>query len=162
LNPLTVAGLTLGHALRLRRDAFPVAANGTLVLLHPLSRSFHGEAQRPYAAMFHALRTAGEEEELAAAERTASADRAALDAYRAGRACHPLLPYADWAGCAPALDRLGRVLVAGSRDAAAARALGFVPTRSLGSALEMVRGLSSEDARIGFLLAPPYAPLIVG
>jgi len=162
LNPLTVASLTLGHALRLRRDAFPVAPNGTLVLLHPLSRSFHGETQRPYAAMFRALRTARDKEELVAAERTAAADTAALDAYRAGRACHPLLPYADWAGCAPALDRLGRVLVAGSRDAAAARAFGFVPTRALGSALEMVRGLSGEDARIGFLLAPPYAPLIVG
>ncbi len=162
LNPLTVAALALGHALRLRRDAFPVAQEGTLVLLHPLSRSFHGEAQRPYAAMFRALRSAREADELLEAERTAAADEAALDAYRAGKACHPLLPYADWAGCAPALGRLGRVLVAGSRDAAAARAFGFVPTRSIGSALEMVRGLSGEDARVGFLLAPPYAPLIVG
>ena len=162
LNPVTVAALALGHALRLRRDAFPVAPDGTLVLLHPLSRSFHGEAQRPYAAMFRALRAAREAAELLAAERGAAADEAALDAYRAGKACHPLLPYADWAGCAPALGRLGRVLVAGSRDAAAARALGFVPTRGIGTALEMVRGLSGPDARLGYLLAPPYAPLIVG
>jgi hypothetical protein len=162
LNPITAAALPLGLALRLRRNDFPVAANGTLVLVHRLSRAFHGASQRPYAAMFHALRGAREAAALAEAERAAAADEPALEAYRAGKACHPLLPYADWAGCAPALERLGRVLVAGSRDAVAARALGFVPTRGIGTALEMVRGISGADAGIGYLLAPPYAPLILG
>ncbi|TML74095.1 MAG: DUF2088 domain-containing protein [Actinobacteria bacterium] len=162
VNPVTVAALTLGLALRLRRDAFPVRPDGTLVLLHPLTRSFHGAAQAPYAAMFHALRGSRDEGELVEAERAAHADEAGLAAYRAGRACHPLLPYADWAGCRPSLDRLGRVLVAGSRDALAARTLGFVPTRGIGSALEMAHGVSGGQARIGILLAPPYAPLIVG
>jgi hypothetical protein len=83
-------------------------------------------------------------------------------AYHSGRACHPLLPYADWAGCGPALSRLGRVIVAGSRDAAAARALGFVPSHSIPSALEMAHGLAGGRARVGVLLAPPYAPLLVG
>ena len=162
VNPVTVAALTLGLALRLRRDAFPVRPDGTLVLLHPLTRSFHGAAQAPYAAMFHALRGSRDEGELVEAERAAHDDEAGLAAYRAGRACHPLLPYADWAGCRPSLDRLGRVLVAGSRDALAARTLGFVPTRGIGSALEMAHGISGGQARIGILLAPPYAPLIVG
>jgi len=162
LNPITAATLPLGLALRLRRDAFPIAPNGTLVLLHPLTRSFHGTVQRPYAAMFHALRSARNATELAEAERAAGADTPSLEAYRAGKTCHPLLPYADWAGCRPALEQLGRVLVAGSRDAAAARAFGFVPTRGIGTALEMVRGISGADARVGYLLAPPYAPLILG
>jgi hypothetical protein len=162
LNPVTAATLPLGLALRLRRDAFPIGPDGTLVLLHPLTRAFHGEPQEPYAAMFRALRGARDAADLAEAERGASANEEAVAAYRAGRTCHPLLPYADWAGCAPALERLGRVLVAGSRDALVARALGFVPTRGIGTALEMVRGISGPDARIGFLLAPPYAPLILG
>ena len=38
------------------------------------------------------------------AESAAAADARALDAYRAGRACHPRLPFADWAGCQPALS----------------------------------------------------------
>ena len=59
------------------------------------------------------------------------ADERAIDAYRSGRTCHPLLPFADWAGCAPALGRLGSVVVAGCRDAVAARQLGFVPVRNL-------------------------------
>jgi hypothetical protein len=162
VNPVTVAALTLGIALRLRRNAFPVEPGGTLVLLHSLTRSFVGGTQAPYAAMFHALRSARDPNELADAERVARADGHARDAYRAGNACHPLLPFADWAGCAPARSRLGRVIVAGSRDALAARTLGFVPSRGIGSALEMAHGVSGGRARVGILLAPPYAPLIVG
>jgi hypothetical protein len=73
-----------------------------------------------------------------------------------------LLPYADWAGCAPALERLGRVVVAGCRDATAARTLGFVPSHGIGSALEMAHGVSGGRARVGILLAPPYPALLVG
>ncbi|HXF97791.1 MAG TPA: hypothetical protein VNJ46_04180, partial [Gaiellaceae bacterium] len=92
----------------------------------------------------------------------AARDPRALAAYREGRACHPLLPYADWAGCGPALARLGQVVVAGCRDALAARTLGFVPSHGVGSALEMAHGLAGGRARLGVLLAPPYPPLLVG
>jgi len=85
----------------------------------------------------------------------------AVAAYRQGRAPHPLLPYLDWASCGPALARTGRVLVAGCRDAAAARALGLVPSHSVGTALEMARGVAGGSHRLGVLLAPPYAPLVV-
>jgi len=162
VNPVTAAAVALGHTLRLWRDAFPVRPGGTLVLVHPLTRSFAHGTQAPYAAAFDALRAARHPEELAEAERSAGADERALAAYRAGKACHPLLPYADWAGCAPALSRLGRVVVAGSRDAIAARTLGFVPSRGIGSALEMAHGVAGGRARVGILLAPPYAPLLVG
>jgi hypothetical protein len=53
------------------------------------------------------------------------------------------------------------VLVAGCRDAGAARALGFVPTHSIATALEMARGVAGGTHRLGVLLAPPYAPLVV-
>jgi hypothetical protein len=162
LNPVTTAAIALGHVLRLRRDAFPVVEDGTLILVSTLTRSFAHGTQAPYASMFDALRRARGEEELASAERAAARDPRALASYRAGKACHPLLPYADWAGCAPALERLGRVVVAGSRDAIAARALGFVPSHSLGSALDMAHGVAGGRSRVGVLLAPPYAPLLVG
>jgi hypothetical protein len=161
LNPITVATVALGLALRLWRDAFPVAEGGTAIVLHRLSRHFAHGTQDPYRALFHALRDGRTDAELAEAEREARTDARALDAYRAGRACHPLLPYADWAGCRPALDRLGAVLVAGCRDHQAARTLGFVPTHGISSALEMTHGLAGGEARIGFLLAPPYFPLEV-
>jgi hypothetical protein len=161
LNPITAAAVALGLALRLYRDAFPVREGGTLVLVHPLVRWFAHGTQAPYAALFNVLREPGSAAELATAEEAAAADGRALDAYRAGRACHPLLPYADWAGCTPALGRLGQVLVAGSRAATAARALGFVPTHGIGTALEMAHGVAGGRARVGILLAPPYAPLLV-
>ncbi len=160
LNPVTTAAIALGHALRLWRDSFPVTDGGTLVLAHAFRRRFVHGGRDPYRAVFDAV-GAGPEA-LVAAEERAATDARGLAEYRAGRTCHPLLPFADWAGCAPALSRLGRVLVAGSRDAAAAKTFGFVPTHSLASALEMAHGLAGGRARVGVLLAPPYAPLLVG
>ena len=112
--------------------------------------------------MFNALRAALDPAKLAAAEAAAAMDAKALSAYRAGETCHPLLPYADWADCGPVLSHVGRVIVAGCRDAIAARALGFVPSHSISSALEMAHGVAGGKARVGILLAPPYAPLLVG
>jgi len=161
-NPITTAAVVLGLALRLHRGEPPIRRGGTVILCDPLTRGFAPGTQAPYAAMFNALRVALDTAALAASEAGAAGDAKALSAYRAGKACHPLLPYADWAGCAPVLSRVGRVIVAGSRDAIAARALGFVPSHSISSALEMAHGVAEGKARVGILLAPPYAPLLVG
>jgi hypothetical protein len=160
-NPLLAAMLGLGLALRLWRDGFPMADGGTVVLVHRFNRHFTHPTQQPYRAFFAATRFGREPEELAGAERAAASDERALAAYRAGRTCHPLLPFADWAACAAPVSRLGAVLVAGCRDAGAARQLGFVPTHGVGAALAMARGRAEAPSRIGFLLAPPYFPLRV-
>jgi len=161
-NPLLAAYFGLGLVLRLWRDASPIVEGGTAILLHRFHRRFAHGTQQPYRTFFQETRHGMEPERLAAAERAAAADPDAIDAYRSGRGCHPLQPYADWAACAPALERVGAVLVAGCRDAAAARQLGFVPTHGLPAALTMVRGRAGPEARIGFLLSPPYFPITVG
>jgi hypothetical protein len=51
--------------------------------------------------------------------------------------------------------------VAGWRDHAAARLLGFVPVHSVGAALEMARGRANGGGRVGALVAAPYFPLRV-
>ena len=169
-NPLLAAYLALGLALRLWRDRFPVADGGTAIVLHRFHRRFTLPTQRPYRAFFQATRGGLDPDTLAEAERAAAAEARALEAYRAGNGCHPLLPFADWAACAPALARLGAVLIAGCRDSAAARQLGFVPTHGIGAALGMAEGRTGaaegrtgeRGARVGFLLGPPYFPLRVG
>jgi hypothetical protein len=161
-NPLLAAYLALGLALRLWREAFPLVDGGTAILLHGFHRRFAHPTQQPYRAIFYALRTGPREpEELVGAERAAMADDRAIAAYRAGRSCHPLLPFADWAGCSPALERLGSVIIAGCRDAVAARQLGFVPARGVPTALEMAHGRAGGEARVGYLLSPPYFPIRV-
>jgi len=160
-NPLLAAYLGLGLALRLWRDSFPLVEGGTVILLHRFHRHFSHPTQQPYRAIFQAARFGREPDDLAEAERETGVDERALAAYRAGRSCHPLLPFADWAGCAPALNRVGSVIVAGCRDAVAARQLGFVPARGVGAALEMVQGRHGSEARVGYLLSPPYFPLRV-
>jgi hypothetical protein len=162
-NPLLAAYLGLGLALRLWRDAFPVLDGGTAILVHPFERRFAHPTQQPYRNFFRAIRagTARELELMRDAEVAAGADEKAVAAYREGRAHHPLLPFADWSACAPALDRLGAVLVAGCRDHDAARALGLVPMHGVGAAVQMAQSRAERPLRIGFLLAPPYFPLRV-
>jgi len=72
------------------------------------------------------------------------------------------LPFADWDACRPALGRLGSVLVAGCRDAVAARQLRFVPTHGVAAALGMALGIAGGAPTVGFLLSPPYFPVCVG
>lgn len=162
LNPITAATTGLGHAVRLWRDASPLREGGTIILLHDFRRTFGHGPQAPYRDLFHVLREGVKPEQLSAARDLAAGDPRALAAYRQGHAPHPILPYVDWSSCAPALARAGTVLVAGCRDAGAARALGLVPTHNVSTALEMARGVAGGSHRIGVLLAPPYVPLIVG
>jgi DNA-binding transcriptional ArsR family regulator len=161
-NPLVAAHLGLAHALGLWRDAFPVREGGIVILVHRFRRAFERPTQQPYLVFFRSDAIARDPEQLAAAEEAVAADARAVEAYRSGRTVHPLLPFRDWEACGPALQRLDAVYVAGARDAAAVRQLGFVPIGGIGAALQMARGHRGPDARIGFLLAPPYFPLRVG
>jgi hypothetical protein len=161
-NPLLAAYLGLGLALRMWRDAFPVADGGTAILVHRFSRHFAHPTQQPYRAFFHATRTGRDPQLLAEAERGVAADPRAIAEYRSSRTVHPLLPFRDWNACQPALGRLGAVIVAGTGDAAVVRQLGFVPAHGVGAALLMARGRAEGEPRIGFLLSPPYFPLRVG
>ncbi len=161
-NPLLAAYLGLGLALRLWRDAFPLVEGGTAILLSRFVRHFSHPTQQPYRAFFGpGSRSGPDPGELIVAERAAAEDERGLAEYRAGSACHPLLPFAEWEACLATLSRLGAVIVAGCRDAVAARALGFVPSHGIGPALEMARGRAGGPPRVGFLLAPPYFPLTV-
>jgi hypothetical protein len=160
-NPLLAATTGLGLALRLWRERFPLKEDGTAILLHGFERHFSHPTQQPYRAFFQATRLGRDPELLAGTERAAGRDERALQLYRQGRSCHPLLPFVHWDACQPARQRLGAVVVAGCRDAAAARQLGFVPTRSASAALQMAYGRAGGQARIGFLVAPPYFPLVL-
>jgi hypothetical protein len=151
-------------ALRLWRDGFPLAEGGTAILLTPFDRRFPHPTQTPYRTFFNALRTLGtraahEPATWAEAERAAAGEPRALQAYRESRSCHPLLPFSDWAGCLPVVERLGSVLIAGCSDALAARQFGFVPTRNLSAALAMARARVGGEPRVGYLVAPPYFPI---
>jgi Lactate racemase N-terminal domain len=158
-NPASAAYLGLGLALRLWRNAFPVRPGGTAILLHDLHRRFPSPTQTPYRALFADPRSARDPAALREAERAAATDAGALEAYRRGAAVHPLEPFVAWSACDAVASRLGMVLVAGCRDAQAARQLGFVPVHGIGAALGMARSAGAE--RIGFLLTPPYYPLLV-
>jgi hypothetical protein len=159
-NPVNAAYLGLGLALRLWRNAPPLVQGGTAILMHPFTRKFARPTQAPYRSLFFDARTAGDIGAMRDAENAAANDRRAIAEYRAGLACHPLQPFLEWSACDATAHRLGAVLIAGCRDAQSARQLGYVPAHGLPAALEMARGRGAR--RIGYLLAPPYFPLVVG
>jgi hypothetical protein len=130
-----------------------------VILVHPFTRRFARPTQLPYRVLFYDQGSAREVGAMRDAERAVVEDRPAIEAYRSGHACHPLQPFVEWSACDAVTHRLGAVLIAGCRDAAAARQLGFVPTHSLGAALDIARGSGAE--RIGYLMSPPYFPLVV-
>jgi hypothetical protein len=158
-NPLAAAAFGLGYALRRWRDAPPFVRGGTIVLVHGFERHFAHPNQQPYRAFFSALRLGRDRELLSEVARGVGADPRAVNLYRGGQSCHPLLPFADWEACQPAIEHAGSIVAAGCRDAVAARQLGFVPAHGIGQALELATGHAGEDARIGFMLGPPYAAL---
>jgi lactate racemase-like protein len=158
-NPVSAAYMGLGLALRLWRNAFPVQAGGTAILLHDLQRRFPAPTQTPYRLLFGDPRSSRDAAALRAAEAAAVSDARAIAEYRAGRTVHPLEPFVAWSACDATASRLGSVLIAGCRDAHAARQLGFVPVHGFGAALGMARAGGAE--RIGFLLSPPYFPLVL-
>jgi hypothetical protein len=159
-NPVSAAYLALGLALRLWRNTPPIAPGGTAIIVHPFPRRFPRPTQTPYRALFFDPRTAGDPGAMHDAEQAAAQDTKAIADYRAGHACHPLQPFLEWSACDASAHRLGAVIVAGCRDAQSARQLGFVPAHGLGAALEMAKGRGAT--RIGYLLAPPYVPIVVG
>ena len=158
-NPLAVATFGLGYAFRRWRDAPPLVQGGTIVLVHGFERHFAHPNQQPYRAFFSALHLGRDREILAEIARGVGSDARAIDLYRRGQSCHPLLPFADWQACQPAIERAGSIIAAGCHDATAARQLGLVPSRGISRALELATGHAGENARIGFLLGPPYATL---
>jgi hypothetical protein len=161
-DPVAAAAIGLGLALGQWRSAHPLAPGGTVVLLHPLSRNAHAPLPGATRDLLDALRAGPDVARVREAEAVAARDRRAIADYRAGRAPHPRLAFADWEACAGTLRRAGRVIVAGCRDAATTRALGFVPSHNVGTALDMAAGVAAGEGRLGVMLAPPYAPLLVG
>src|SRR6266540_6822333 len=82
-NPLLAAYLALGIALRLWRDAFPVADGGTAILMHPFDRHFASPTQAPYREFFRELRgmAATDLSLVRDAELRAAVDERGIDLY---------------------------------------------------------------------------------
>ena len=162
-NPLLAAHLGLAHALGLWRDAFPVARRRRR---HPRPRLPARLRPADAAAVPRLLPLRPDRARPRAARaprrmrspRTRAPSRSTAPAAPSIRCCRsatgrPAGPRSS--GSAPSTSRA-------LATPSAVRQLGFVPIGGIGAALQMARGQRGPDARIGFLLAPPYFPLRVG
>ena len=162
LNPITSAAMSLGLALRLWRDAFPVRDGRDArprPLAHALVRARHAG---PVPAALRRARDGRRDGARRVGARRGGGRRAVSRVPR-----RPSLPPA------PPLRRLGR-LPAGPRRGSAASSSPAAATRSRRARSASCRATRSRArsrwrtasaggrARVGVLLAPPYAPLLVG
>ena len=140
LNPITRRRSRSGWRCGSAGTRFRFAPDGTLVLVHPFTRAFAPSRRRRTPRCSRCL---GDWSDRRAGRGRAGGGgrRAALAAYRAG-ARATAAPVRGLGRMRAALARLGRVVVAGCRDAVAARTLGFVPSHGIGSALEMAHGVA--------------------
>ena len=162
LNPLTVATVALGLALRLWRDAFPVAEGGTAIVLHRLSRHFAHGTQDPYRSLFHALRDGRTDRRCSPPRsrlppRTSAASRPTAPAAPATRSCRTPT------GRAAARARPARR----GRDRRLPRPPGRAHARLRPHARHLERTRDGARPRRRsrpdrLLLGPPYFPLEVG
>ena len=159
-NPVTAAYLGLGLALRLWRNAPPIAPAARRSSCTRFPRRFPRPTQTPYRALFFDPRTARRLGAMRDAEQAAVGTSArspttapATPATRCSRSS---------SGAPATRPRTGSVRC--SSPAAATRSprgsSASCRCTALGAALEMARGRGAQ--RIGYLLAPPYAPLVVG
>ena len=158
-NPLLAAYLGLAHALGSGEMAFRPRRR-IVILVHGFRRIFARPTQQPYH-VFSRSDPIARDPVCSPPRRGCRRGCARRRGVPAGRTVYLLLPFRDWER--PARTRAARpVYVAGARDPAAVRQLGFVPIGSIGAALQIPRGVRGPDARVGFLLGPPYFPLRVG
>ena len=127
--------LGLGLALRLWRDRFPVARrrDGDPASTR-FSRRFAHPTQQPYRTVLPgAAHRPRDARATRRAERDAAADPRAIRRLPRGTDLPPAAAVRRLGRVPrPRSSRLGAVVVAGCRDAVAARQLGFVPTHGLG------------------------------
>ena len=126
------------------------------------ARFGHG-SQAPYRTLFHVLREGAERRghrgrAAGGGDRTPARSPPTAAATRRTRSC-PTSTGRRAARCSPGRGACSSPAAA---TRTAARALGLVPTHNISAALEMARGVAGGSHRVGVLVAPPYAPLVVG
>ena len=140
-NPLLAAYLGLGLALRLWRERPPVVDGGTAILAPPLPPPLRTSRRSSRTARSSTRPAAGSiRRPIDEAEEPPRPTRVRLDAIAAGRACHPLSPFADWAAIQQQTERLGAVIVGGCRDAAARASSASSPHRAPAQRMELALG----------------------
>ena len=157
MNPLLVQLMALGYLFNMHRGTPPLRQGGTLVVCHDLAPGFDPEQHASYAEFFdRALASTRDAHELHRVHEPGFArDPRWVRAYRFGHAYHGAHPFYMWYWGERGRRWVGRVICAGTRNAAAAARLGWEHAPSLEAALELARDGVAAPPRITVLHHPP-------
>lgn len=157
MNPLLVANLGLGYAFQLGRPVPLVRPGGWLVLASPCSPGFDRRHHAAYERFWEEVLPVTRDPLRMRAEfqKAFAADPDLVEAYRHGRAYHPVHPFYAWYWTARARAHLAGVVMAGRDDPVAVERLGFTPAVDVEEGVAMARAALGADARVVVQLMPP-------
>ena len=157
LNPLLVQVMGLGYLFHMHRGTPPLKKGGTLVLCHPLTAPFDRRQHQSYVEFFdRVLKVTRDADEMHRRfEPEFAREPRFIEAYRFAHGYHGVHPFYMWYWGEFGRRHVGRVIVAGARDAAAAQRLGFEPAPTLERALAMARESAPENAQVTLMHHPP-------
>jgi hypothetical protein len=157
MNPLLVQLMALGYLFNMHRGTPPLRQGGTLVVCHDLAPGFDPEQHASYAEFFDRVLTATRDaHEMHRVHEPAFArDPRWVRAYRFGHAYHGAHPFYMWYWGERGRRWVGRVICAGTRNAAAAARLGWEHAPTLEAALDLARDGAPTQPRVTVLHHPP-------
>lgn len=157
MNPLLVANLGLGYAFQFGRPAPLVRPGGWVVLASSCSPGFDRRHHAAYERFWEEVLPVTRDPLRMRSEFQDAfvADRDLIQAYRLGRAYHPVHPFYAWYWMARARRHVGGVVMAGCEDARAVERLGFLPAVDVEEGVARARSVLGADARVVVQLMPP-------
>ncbi|RMF91504.1 MAG: DUF2088 domain-containing protein [Nitrospinota bacterium] len=157
INPILVRNQALSYAFGLYQNRPLIREGGIAIFVHPCLPRFHPRHHPSYIEFFEQvlphLQDPYEIWELYAddfAHRPEYVHR-----YRYAYGFHGVHPLILWGQGAFPLRHLGRVFLAGARDAETARRIGFEPFASLEEAIAEAEATLGKDCTIACLPMPP-------
>lgn len=157
INPVLVANLGCSYAFGLYQNAPLVREGGIAIFVHPCDAKFDTLHHPSYVEFFE--RVLPYTNDPVEAWDTFSEDFAHrpeyLYQYRHCYAFHPVHPFFMLAQTGFARRHLNAIFVAGAKDPAAVRRLGFTPFASLADALREAENRLGQGCRVAYHPLPP-------
>ena len=157
LNPLLVQVMAQGYLHNLYRGAPLLKKGGTLIVTHPFEDKFDATHHAPYIEFVHRLlpETRDAVTLHKKYEQRFAEDPTYVEMYRKGNAYHGSHPFFMWYWGEGGRQHIGRVIVAGAKDARMCEIFGYEPAANLQEALAMAEDSAPKNPDITMVHVPP-------
>lgn len=158
MNPILLRSMTLGYYMGMFRNRPLVKRGGVIVAYNPGLERFHEQHHPSYVDFWNRDLESFRDPEACWNELAEpyAENPEYLRKYRDHYAYHGSHALMNWFWSGMALRYLKGVVLAGAKEPATARKIGFHPQPNFSSALDLAREMAGRDATVGFMAMPPH------